>query len=75
MKKRLVDIWHYLVGGQRVVAQDRLAMQIADKYGLTADYKVARRHNMSPLEALEDWDLIDEADREKLMRLEDEENS
>ena len=38
--------------------QDRIAMRIADRYGMVYDYKVARRHRMSPLEALEDWDLI-----------------
>ncbi len=38
--------------------QDRIAMQIAARYGMTEDYKEARRHNMRPLQALEDWDLI-----------------
>lgn len=38
--------------------QDRIAMRIADRYGMTYDYKVARRHHLTPLEALEDWDLL-----------------
>ena len=38
--------------------QDRIAMRIADRYGMTHEYKTARRHRLSPLEALEDWDLI-----------------
>ena len=32
-------------------------MRIADRYGMTYDYKVARRH-LTPIEALEDWDLL-----------------
>lgn len=38
--------------------QDRIAMRIADRYGMTYDYKVARRHHLTPIEALEDWDLL-----------------
>jgi len=38
--------------------QDRQAMRIADRYGMTHAYKVSRRNNLSPIEALEDWDLI-----------------
>ncbi len=37
--------------------EDREAMRIADRYGMTAAYKVARRHGLSPHEALEDWDI------------------
>ena len=33
-------------------------MRIADRYGMTYDYKVARRHHLTPIEALEDWDLL-----------------
>ena len=40
--------------------QDRIAMRIADRYGMTYDYKVARRHHLTPIEALEDWDLLTE---------------
>ena len=42
----------------KYIAQDRIAMRIADRYGMTREYKIARRHNLTPLEALEDWDLI-----------------
>ena len=38
--------------------QDRIAMRIADRYGMTYDYKEARRHRLTPIEALEDWDLL-----------------
>ena len=39
--------------------EDREAMRIADRYGLTYEYKLARRHNRTPQEALEDWDLVE----------------
>ena len=39
--------------------QDREAMRIADRYGLTYEYKLARRYNLTPQEALEDWDLLE----------------
>ena len=45
--------------------QDRIAMRIADRHGMTYEYKTARRHHLTPLEALEDWDLILPEDREK----------
>lgn len=54
----LLDIWHLLVGGQQCGVQDRIAMQIAARYGMTHEYKTARRQNMRPLQALEDWDLV-----------------
>ena len=38
--------------------QDRIAMRIADRYGMTYDYKEARRRHLTPIEALEDWDLL-----------------
>ena len=38
--------------------QDRIAMRIADRYGMTYDYKEARRHHLTPTEDLEDWDLL-----------------
>ena len=46
------------------IAQDRIAMRIADRYGMTREYKIARRHHLTPLEALEDWDLIMPEERE-----------
>ena len=42
----------------KYLAQDRIAMRIADRYGMTREYKMARRNGLTPLEALEDWDLI-----------------
>ena len=38
--------------------QDRRAMRIADRYGLTYEYKKSRRCGDTPIEALEEWDLI-----------------
>ena len=38
--------------------QDRIAMRIADRYAMTYDYKEARRHHLTPIEALKDWDLL-----------------
>ena len=48
----------------KYIAQDRIAMRIADRYGMTREYKTARRHHLTPLEALEDWDLIMPEERE-----------
>lgn len=59
----LLDIWHLLVGGQQCGVQDRIAMQIAARHGKTQEYKTARRQNMRPLEALDDWDLVSEEER------------
>ena len=38
-------------------SEDRQAMRIAARHGLTYEYKLARRNNLTPREALEDWDL------------------
>lgn len=43
---------------RRYFHQDRIAMSIADRYGLTHEYKTARRHRLTPIEALEDWDML-----------------
>ena len=59
----LLDVWHLLLGGQQVGPHDRIAMQIAARYGMTKEYKTARRQNMRPLEALEKWDLVKEEER------------
>lgn len=48
----------------RYFTQDRLALRIAARYGMTQEYKDARRQNMRPLQALEDWDLVKEEERE-----------
>jgi hypothetical protein len=60
----LLDVWHLLVGGQRLCPQDRTALQLAARFGMTQEYKEARRHNMRPLEALDEWDLCGEGERE-----------
>ena len=45
--------------------QDRLAMRIADRNGMTHEYKTARRHGLNPVDALEDWDLLEQEDYKK----------
>lgn len=60
----LLDICHLLMGGQRVCPQDRIALGIASRYGMAQEYKMARRQNLRPLEALEDWDLVKEEERD-----------
>ena len=60
----LLDVWHLLMGGQQVGPHDRIAMQIAARYGMVQEYKTARRKNLRPLQALEDWDLVKEEERE-----------
>ena len=42
----------------RYYHQDRIAMSIASRYGMTHPYKLARRLRRTPIEALEEWDLI-----------------
>lgn len=44
-------------------AQDRIAREIAARYGMTAQYEAARKGGFSPLEALEDWDMVTEEER------------
>ena len=48
----------YLFRRKKYFHQDRIAMRIADRHSMTYEYKMARRHRLTPLEALEDWDLI-----------------
>lgn len=38
--------------------EDRIAMRLAARFGLTFEYKLARRKGLSPVEALEDWDML-----------------
>ena len=40
--------------------QDRIARDIAASHNMLPDYRAARRQGLSPLEALEEWDLLDE---------------
>lgn len=43
--------------------QDRIAREIATRYNMVADYRAARRQGLSPLEALEEFDLIKPEER------------
>ena len=43
--------------------QDRIAREIAAKYNMVADYRAARRQGLSPIEALEEFDLIKPEER------------
>lgn len=38
--------------------KDLQAMRIAARYNMVEEYKIARRHRRSPLQALEEWDLL-----------------
>lgn len=42
--------------------QDRIAREIAARHNMLADYRAARREGLSPIEALEEWDLLTEVD-------------
>ncbi|SFW42282.1 hypothetical protein SAMN02910409_2223 [Prevotellaceae bacterium HUN156] len=42
--------------------QDRIAMRIAARRGMTYEYKRARKSGLNPIEALEDWDLLTPGD-------------
>ncbi len=37
---------------------DSIASKIAARYNMEDDYHAARCHGLSPIEALEEWDLI-----------------
>ena len=62
----LLDIYHFFAGGSRICPQDRIALRIAARHGMTHEYKTARRQNMRPLQALEDWDMIVSEEERKL---------
>ena len=46
--------------------QDKIAAAIAARYKMTEPYKQARRFGLSPLEALEEYDLFDTQARQEL---------
>ena len=50
--------------------QDRIARDYAAHYGLLREYKMARAHGLSPLEALEEWDLLTSKLRELMCEVE-----
>lgn len=37
---------------------NKIAREIAEKRGMLKEYEIARGHGCSPIEALEEWDLI-----------------
>ena len=45
--------------------QHRLARKIAAAHGLLAEYEAARRFGLSPIEALNDWDMLTEETRKQ----------
>lgn len=45
---------------------DRIALAIAASHGMAYEYKEARRHGLSPIEALDDWDLLDDEALKKM---------
>jgi len=51
-------MWNPFRRKNRYFSQDRIALGIAARYGMTHEYKTARRHHLTPLQALEDWDLV-----------------
>ena len=61
----LLDLFHFLFGGERCGVQDRIGMKIAARHGKTEDYKKARRQNMRALEVLDGWGLADEEEIKK----------
>ena len=42
--------------------QDRIARDIAASHDMLPDYRAARRAGLSPIEALEEWDLLTKED-------------
>lgn len=48
---------------RKLMKQDRIAREIAARYGRTAEYEAARKEGVSPLEALKDWNMVTEEDR------------
>lgn len=48
----------WLLRSRRTRRLDDIALGIADRYGMRKEYLAARKFGFSPLEALEEWDLI-----------------
>lgn len=53
-----------LTAGKR---EERLARVIAERHGMLGDYLAARRNGLSPLEALEEWDLVTDEERRQFL--------
>lgn len=63
MKKNnpLQLLWRRVTRRKR---HERLARQIAAQHGMLDDYRAARRSGLSPIQALEEWDLLRPEDRQ-----------
>lgn len=63
MKKNnpLQLLWRRVTRRRR---HERLARQIAAQHGMLDDYRAARRSGLSPIQALEEWDLLSPEDRQ-----------
>ncbi len=48
-------LFHFIF---RRFRHDKIAREIAEKRGMLYEYKLARANGCSPIEALEEWDLI-----------------
>lgn len=62
--KRIVGHIRWLLRSRRTRRLDEQAMAIADRYGMRKEYLAARKFGFSPLEALEDWDMILPSEKE-----------
>ena len=54
----LIELTMKIFKRNKFFHQDRIAMRIAARHGMTYEYKLARRNRLNPIEALEDWDLM-----------------
>lgn len=63
MKKNnpLQLLWRRVTRRRR---HELLARQIAAQHGMLDDYRAARHSGLSPIQALEEWDLLSPEDRQ-----------
>ena len=61
-KNNLLQLLWWRVTRRR--RQERLARQIAAQNSMLDDYRAARRSGLSPIQALEEWDLLSHEDRQ-----------
>lgn len=62
---RSIDLFWTLVS-KEYRRQDKIAAAIAARYKMTKPYKQARRFGLSPIEALEEYDLYDSQARQEI---------
>lgn len=55
----LKTILEFIAENKKSKKEEEAAKHIAASYGLLTEYMMARRYGLSPLEALEEWDLLD----------------